>query len=379
MTQVGQQAWFRRGFLLLLACLTAACQSDVGSFSPAASEPGQFAVVVGDGGHLAVLDVDGLRPIAYQGPKPSGGPFGGSPAVALDDDTVALLTGDILMIVDSSGQARSIRCEECLSLAWSGEQILVERRSQAEGNAFDVSFYSPSLKEKARRSFRPTAERHSSEAEQVEPAGGLLAASPEAFWMQHADRFGFTRGGSRTITAYDHRGPVVAATRVRGAIYEHALSPDGRYLAIVDGGSSGTCSTVGELDVIDLTNTTLLDTSPRIPPGAFAAVDQHQMGESTFALGPIWWQNSELVATGTYRQDSNCEGQEWEWTRRYDPTRQVFTDTANGTAPPPFSLGDDCVTVATREPGSQTLQLPSGDHVEPLFLPRVPDFCLAIS
>ena len=181
-------------------------------------------------------------------------------------------------------------------MAWSGPHC--SDVAGGRGPKFEVASFGRDLRRVESVTLRRLTERTDPEQERNVSEVSLLAANETTVWLAYTDRFGFGRGGSRTIAAYSREGRLLRSTRVRGLIYKTVVSNDGKYLAVADGGSSGACITAGEIDVIDLVSMRALDTSPRIPINALLEAAPNDAPDLNFAADELVWRNTTLFATG---------------------------------------------------------------------------------
>ncbi|MGW6194793.1 hypothetical protein ACWF0M_01475 [Kribbella sp. NPDC055110] len=238
-------------------------------------------------------------------------------------------------MIRPDGSANVVACARCTSVAAAGHDLVVLRSSLADELAFELVRFSQALEQRSVVTARQVTERTAPDAEAPEGAQ-LMAANATTAWVAYTDRFGFVRGGSRTIAAYAGDGSLVATTRVLGTIYHSDVSADGRYLAVADGGSGGVCVTDSALDVIDLTTMGSLDTAPRVPVRALLAAAPDDVPSLLFTTDDLLWQGSVAVAVGiSSRGDENssrpggrCGGQ--GWARKYDTKTQTYTDVKVG-------------------------------------------------
>lgn len=322
---------------LLLACVLAAtgCTSDTsrpevtlssanlvrGGFSLAMTTDG-LAIIKGDS-EIAVRDADlgaGKEDYLEQA------------ATAIDESTLAVTANSRLGLVKQDGSATSVECRGCVSVMWTGRDLVVLMPSTGEGQSFDLVSFDRDLHRTGSVTLRRLTERTDPEQQRNVSEVSLLAANDATVWLAYTDRFGFARGGSRTIAAYSREGRLLRSTRVPGLIYNKAISPDGRYLAVADGGSGGACITIGELDVIDLVTMRGLDTSPRIPNKALLEAAPDDVPSLNFAADELVWRGATLFATGETSRGNDpagkagCDSEARRWIREYDATTQSFSD-----------------------------------------------------
>jgi hypothetical protein len=304
----------------------------VNGLSPATNFQASFTLVTRTD-RLAVLTGDRLVPVRDE--QRFGAGIGHRPtSVAVGNDAIAVVDGAWLGVIRPDGSANVIACARCTSVAAGGDDLVVLRSSLADELAFELVRFSQGLEQRSIVTARQVTERTSPDAEPLEGAE-LMAANATTAWIAYSDRFGFTRGGSRTVAAYSADGSLVATTRILGTIYHSAVSADGRFLAVADGGSGGACITDSTLDVIDLTTMGSLDTAPRIPVRALLAAAPDDVPSLNFTTESLSWRGSVAVAVGiTSRGNepggsgSGCGGQ--AWARRYDSATQRFTDAKVG-------------------------------------------------
>jgi hypothetical protein len=253
-------------------------------------------------------------------------------ATALDESTLAVTANGRLGLVKRDGSATSVECKGCVSVIWTGQDLIVLMSSAGEGQIFDVVSFGRDLRRAGSATLRRLTERTDPDQERNVSEVSLLAANETTVWLAYTDRFGFARGGSRTIAAYSREGELLRSTRVRGLIYSKAISMDGRYLALANGGSSGACITAGEIDVIDLVTMRGLDTSPRIPNQALLEAAPNDVPDLNFAADELVWRNTTLLATGETSRGNDpggnggCDPEAKRWLRKYDTTTQTFSD-----------------------------------------------------
>ena len=181
-------------------------------------------------------------------------------ASAVDESTLAVTANGRLGLVNQDGSATSVECRGCVNVIWTGQYLIVLMSSVGEGQTFEVVSFGRDLRRVESVTLRRLTERTDPE-QQNDSAVSLLAANETTVWLAYTDRFGFVRGGSRTIAAYSREGKLLRSTRVSGLIYQTAVSNDGKYLAVADGGSSGACITAGEIDVIVKSSSFIAGTS----------------------------------------------------------------------------------------------------------------------
>jgi hypothetical protein len=322
---------------LLVACVLAAtgCTSDTspqevtlssanlvrGGFSLAMTTHG-LALITGDS-EIAVRDADlsaGKEDYLEQA------------ATAIDESTLAVTANSRLGLVKKDGSATSVECRGCVSVMWTGHDLVVLMASTGEGQTFDLVSFGRDLQRTGSVTLRRLTERTDPEQQRNVSEVSLLAANDATVWLAYTDRFGFARGGSRTIAAYSREGRLLRSTRVPGLIYSKAISSDGRYLAVADGGSGGACLTIGELDVIDLVAMRGLDTSPRIPNKALLEAAPNDVPSLNFAADELVWRGATLFATGETSRGNDpagkaaCDLEARRWIREYDTTTQSFSD-----------------------------------------------------
>ncbi|WP_329000363.1 hypothetical protein OHA18_38760 [Kribbella sp. NBC_00709] len=254
-------------------------------------------------------------------------------AGAVGANAVGVVDGAWLGLIGPDGSARTVACRRCRSVMAGGNDVVVLRDSQADDLAFEIVRFDAGLGEQHAVTARRMTERTSPDAEENNDAE-LLAANATTVWVAYTDRFGFVRGGSRTIAAYSNDGRLIRSTHVLGTIYAHAVSADGRFLAIANGGSGGACVTDSSIDVIDLTAMRGLDAEPRIPVRARLEAAPDDVPSLNFTTEQLYWNGSVAVAVGiTSRGNdavSGCDREATTWVRKYDPSTQRFTDTKTG-------------------------------------------------
>jgi hypothetical protein len=252
-------------------------------------------------------------------------------ASAVDESTLAVTANGRLGLVNQDGSATSVECRGCVNVIWTGQYLIVLMSSVGEGQTFEVVSFGRDLRRVESVTLRRLTERTDPE-QQNDSAVSLLAANETTVWLAYTDRFGFVRGGSRTIAAYSREGKLLRSTRVSGLIYQTAVSNDGKYLAVADGGSSGACITAGEIDVIDLVSMRALDTSPRIPINALLEAAPNDVPDLNFAADELIWRGTTLFATGETSRGNNpggnggCDPEAKRWLRSYDSATQTFSD-----------------------------------------------------
>lgn len=356
----------------LLGALASCSSSNSDSaLPPAVWAPGTFAVVADRSGSLSISVEGELKPVDYRGPEASEY-FGNDIGVAIDDERVAVIHAGRLVLIERDGTAMGVVCEDCESVTWNGDKIVVQRPSLSEGRAFDIATYSLELKQADRRTFRQATERSDPGGDQSATGVSLLAAGPDVIWVDYTDRFGFARGGSRTVAAYSLRsGERLGKTHLPGSPYLVSLSHDGRFLAVAYGGSSGACSTVGELDVIDVTSMTVLNTGPRVPAAAKATINPNE--GPMFRIEDLRWSGHTVVATGKVYLgwgDADCDPGT-TWRRQFDSGTGVMRDQPADELPNETYLGGACANVVSRD-----RPLPEGFRV--IFAPQRPDECVGL-
>jgi hypothetical protein len=316
-----------------------------------------------------LLVVTGEQDMPVHDPHPTGTvqDFESTAAAPIDANTLAVVSPDRLSVVRRDGTASSATCRGCQSVIWTGQDLAVLRPADGQGQTFEILRYSRDLEPAGQVTGRQLTERTDPEAERTVGSGvQLLAASPTTVWVGYEDRFGFSRGGSRTIAAYARDGTLLRINRVPGSIYASAVSDDGRYLAVTDGGSSGACITAAELDVMDLTTMKSLDTSQRIPTSALLAADPDDLPDLNFAAFRLVWHGGIATALGeTSRGNaeganaSGCDPEAKQWARHYDTRTQTFTDVEIAAQPDVF-VGPDCADRVRQDARTSSWEVVAG-------------------
>jgi hypothetical protein len=367
----------------------AACSDDapsrrtVDDLAPAASPRASF-VLARVGEEIVVVTHDGATPTQLN-EDPDSNEFLAA-AVAVSDDTVAAFHDDGVVLVHADGSSDSAACDGCHGLAWSGSGLVTLRDDEIEGGVFDIVFLDDHLEERSSSTAQRITERSEDFTEPDEIGVELLAANEDTVWVAYPDRYGFGRGGSRAIAAYGRDGQLIGSTSVGGLLYDDALSPDGRYLAVADGGSGGACVTDASLDVVDLVRLRTLDTEPRIPVDAAYATDPDHLYALLFTGQELVWDGGDVLVGG-YASVGNapgdCDQSPMLFTRRFDPEAQLFEDEqAEGRIALPTGLGcDDLLVIGSQDFGAAQLHLSTGevlgdeDDESLLYVPPHPEDC----
>jgi len=331
--------------------------------SPATTAHASFALIR-RAEQLLILNAAGEIPVPIDG---DADPFGASSstAEAIDGETVALIDRGRLVTVRHDGSAQSVPCVRCNSVIWSGEDLVVLSESLSAGRTFDLTRFNRELEPKTTITLRRQTERTDPNYERNEVGVIALAANSNTVWAAYTDRFGFARGGSRTIAAYDNDGNLVRSTRVPGSIYASSVSDDGRFLAVADGGSGGACITASEVDVINLTTMRSLDTSPRIPIQAVLETPPEDVPSLNFAAFDLHWRGGSAVAIGETSRGNDpegqgsCDPQATRWVRTFDTATQIFTDTKADVDPGSY-IGPTCLHRLRSSTTSNDWQLTTG-------------------
>lgn len=289
---------------------------------------------------IEVLTRDGAKPSEVQSAE-------SVEAAAIAIDRVALLGSGRLGIIDSAGRGTSIAVPDCFALAPAGSRIRA-LCGAPEARDLTVRVFDNTLTEVSRTAFMKQHQRsNAAEVLQGEAAPGLVAAGVDAFWLESADRHGFMRSGARLIAKYDYGGNLLSSVRVDGVVYHSAVSPDGRYLAMLLGGSGGACDTVANLRVLDLSTMKELNTAPDTPP---SANQLDARGEIYFSGESLFWQSPVKVAALGLTKGAACEPAQFKyWRRTFDVAATGIADEpiAAADAVRPFFLGPDCADVFT--------------------------------
>lgn len=192
-------------------------------------------------------------------------------AIAVDAEHVALLAGNQLLIVDQAGAVVSAELDsDCSGLVSDGERIAVLCDPSERDRIVTVQVFSADAKKVSEMTIQLRQERNSFyTGYSSDFSVYLVAAGPSHFWLEYTDRLGFARGGSRLLARHNWDGTLDSATRLDGAVYDTAISADGRYAAFLVGGSGGACHTDAHLRVVDLAATRQLDTAPDTPSDAW--------------------------------------------------------------------------------------------------------------
>lgn len=286
--------------------------------------------------------------------------------VPVPGDRFAVLAGRKLAVLDSQGAGPIVAVDpDCGSLTNVGERLLmICPGSDIQGSEFRVGIFDLALNEVDRLELNRVHERAG-----VKPRDGndgpptLLAAGPEVMWIAYTDRKGWGRWGSRLIAKHDYQGRVLATLRLDGVIYDSTQSPDGRYLAMFAGGSSGAYDTLGNLRVIDLGSMTTLNTAPDAPAAAMR--DSQALDDIYFTGSELHWIDSEhLIAVGAteHHAKMGTDRPRLWWERRFDVGGLGVTDRA---IPEPAADGeqgwlgpgcDDVIEPVSRDSGGVLMQ-----------------------
>ncbi len=254
----------------------------------------------------------------------------GSPVVPLPNQRFAVVGEGKLAALGADGLGSVVPLDKvCGDLTPAGERILLMcAGSELRGSEFQVRVFDSALRETDRLDLTRVHERVGEKAtDGNESPPAILAAGAEAIWIVYVDRKGWGRGGSRMIAKHDYAGRVLSTLHVDGVIYETALSPDGRYLAMFAGGSSGAMDTVSNLRVVDLGLMTVLNAAPDTPGAAMR--DSRSTEDVYFTGAELRWVDSEtLIATGSteHHADTGADRPRRWWERHFDVRQVGLTD-----------------------------------------------------
>lgn len=354
------------------------CQSEteVHRFTPAAAPTTAFTILR-DGAALTVIGSNTMVHVVA-GDFHSGS--SGVQAAAVDQDRAVLVGNDQIGIVSSDGSLRAAPCEGCEQALWTGSSFVVLKKTVFPENSFALlQVNANDLSVVAEATVHRPTER-TSEGVATEDGGvTLLAANSDSVWIAYENRFGGARFGERTVAVYSLDGHLLDTTAVEGRIYSSSVSPNGRYLAIADGGSSGACASVAALDVIDLVTLDALATTPAAPPDAHNAASEFD--DVYYFTSDFAWDNDTLVTMG---RSNNTDCEDWtSWRRTYSMTNQTLVDQRLGGAPVTFADPTCTTPLVESEDGGYVVSVPGTEresiqgHL--LLAPRATTACWTLS
>lgn len=305
--------------------------------------------------------------------------------VPLPDERFAVLAGRKLGAFDADGMGPIVPLDaDCGSLTPAGQRILLLcPGSDVQGSEFRIRIFDLALHEVDSLDLNRVHERTGAGMlVGNEGAPDLVAVGADAMWIGYPDRNGWGRGGSRLVAKHDYQGRVLATLHVDGAIYDKAQSPDGRYLAMFAGGSSGAMDTVANLRVIDLGLMTVLNTAPDTPAAAMSDSrsddDVYFTGSYFTGNGLRWIDEHVVVATGSteHHADIGTDRPQLWWERRFDVGAVGVTDRPIPEPPDDSEQGwvgpgcDDIIETVDRDNGGvptrDGLRLRQGDQTRML-------------
>ncbi len=224
-------------------------------------------------------------------------PVGGPDVTPVDPETFVATTDTHLTLVKKNGSAKTIPLL-ATTVTSTGDRILVGSDGDQLGDDdLDIRVFDKSLKEQDHFTIHKLQEREAVTPANLLPEGiRLISAGKNAFWVGYRDAQGYYRGGSWMLAKHDFSGRRLGTVRLDGLVYQHATSPDGRYLALFAGGSGGACFTYASLRVVDLEQMTLLNTAPDVPPAAQTTAGSAPPYFSGRSLR--WVDESTLLADG---------------------------------------------------------------------------------
>ncbi len=310
--------------ILVMVAVLPACGSDR-NFGTATSAGQGFAILSTDSG-LAITDGIGARTLTSFAPKD--GNWNGAAAAWRDRGTAFVVSGNVIGIVDATGERRTAPCMDCRGVALAGDIAITARANYRAGDGFDLVEFDGSLGEiRSTPSARLNERWLGIRTDEDSRPPDVLAATDEHIYLTYASRLGGARRGPQVVARYSRAGQLLSYLMIDGKTFDAEVSPDQRYLALTAGGSGGACITIAHLRVVDLAEMRELDTYPDRPLARMTS--SGTLSDPWFYIDSLRWADGKVVVTGQVHappRDETCDPAPQSWIRTYDVRTQTFTD-----------------------------------------------------
>jgi hypothetical protein len=275
---------------------------------------------------------------------------------AIADGRVAALSATRLTLIRSDSSIESTEISDCIDVASSGNRLVLICKTGDMGDPdYGLKVLDSNLRVVGMSPIQKPYERSSTIYAPEVDDPYLVTAGPEGLWLEYRAQDGAPRDGPRWLVKFALTdGSVLGTVKLRGIPVRHQTSPDGRYLALLVGGSSGACYSYSSLMVVDLKDMRILDADPPVPPLALALADNPT--DIVFqGTGLQWQDNRTLITLGlTYSMaEGNCDGDIRAWSREFRVGSDGSTDTGMANVSETFEEGwvgpgcSDVVVVGT--------------------------------
>jgi hypothetical protein len=331
--------------IALLSLCAAACSSDTakGSDGKTARASADFIVLSGTSG-VALTDGQRLETV----PGVAGFPFiqPGPLAVRIGDSAAVMGNGQ-LAVVGPGRKPVVTDCQDCAGVGLADGLIVTSRSNFQPGEGFDLVFFRTDLSHDHSVPVRRIPERRTIQypAENTD-SPVTLAATKDRVTVGYLSKNGGGRAGPSIVAQYSTSGSLIRSVSVDGIIGQSSVSPDGRYLALGVGGSSGACITASELVVVDLDGLRVQTVDPAVPAPVLG--DAHSLMAPWFFLTDLVWDGPTVRATGqafSPPEGETCDPNPTIWTRFYDPAKGGVKDVLGKDASAQRWIGPGCADV----------------------------------
>ena len=282
-----------------------------------------FAVLADQDGKVALVGADGRVTEPTDLPADFDSTF-----APLDARRYAFVAAGAIGTVSGDGSVTSRPCPGCSGIAVTPTGLVTAQDDFQPGFGFELVVLDDDLHVRSRTEVHRVIERpvDSTLTGDYGPAV-LLGADDKAAYVGYLSRNGGVRAGPTIVAAYDLDGTARGFVVEDGIVYDQALSPDGRHLALSVGGNAGACVTSDRLMVLETDGMAALGTDPALP--ASAVPPAGSFSGIWFDSSSLTWLGSDAVVdTGGLHvpDDSGCDPQPDLYQRRYDPGNQKMVD-----------------------------------------------------